>query len=241
MTVEIANQPQLRVLTFNIHHGEGNDGIIDLNRIAAIINNVKPDLVAIQEVDKNVKRTENVDQPDLLGQLTGMNVAFGKAVDFDGGEYGQALLYRFPLDSFETISLPNPANNEQRVALVGKFVPENDLPPFTFIGTHLEFESKECQIAQAEKLKNQFGTTTPLILAGDLNATPQSAAIDILRTNWDDATAKITEPTCEEDGKIDYIMYGGRNQWRVISTQALDNRRASDHKPVFAVLSWRGE
>jgi endonuclease/exonuclease/phosphatase family metal-dependent hydrolase len=58
-----AEPVRLRVLSYNIHHAEGVDRKLDVERIAAVIQSVKPDLVALQEVDRNVKRTGGVDQP----------------------------------------------------------------------------------------------------------------------------------------------------------------------------------
>src|SRR5688572_3660564 len=84
--------PRLRVLTYNIHHGEGTDARFDLERLARIIREARPDLVALQEVDRRTRRASGVDQAAELGRLTGMNVVFGKAMDHDGGEYGQAIL-----------------------------------------------------------------------------------------------------------------------------------------------------
>jgi len=79
---------RLHVVTYNIHHGEGTDGRIDLERIAALLSSMQPDLVALQEVDRNTIRTGRVDQFEMLERLTGMRGAFGKAMDFDGGSYG---------------------------------------------------------------------------------------------------------------------------------------------------------
>lgn len=62
----------LRVLTYNIHHGEGTDGVLDLERIAGVIKGASPDLVALQEVDVGAERTGGVDQAGELGRLTGM-------------------------------------------------------------------------------------------------------------------------------------------------------------------------
>src|SRR5690242_8494338 len=85
-----AGPAALRVLSYNIHHGEGTDGKLDLDRIAAVIKAQKPDLVAVQEVDRNTKRTNQVDQAAVLGKLTGLHAAFARAIDLQGGEYGQA-------------------------------------------------------------------------------------------------------------------------------------------------------
>ena len=62
----------VRVLTYNIHHGEGLDGRIDLPRQAAIMTSAAPDLVALQEVDRGTARAGGVDQLAELARLTGM-------------------------------------------------------------------------------------------------------------------------------------------------------------------------
>ena len=63
---------ELRVLSYNIHHGRGTDGAIDLPRIARVIAATRPDLVALQEVDRGTGRANGVDQADALGELTGL-------------------------------------------------------------------------------------------------------------------------------------------------------------------------
>ena len=93
------------------------DGKIDLERIAHIIRTVTPDLVALQEVDKKTRRVDGVDQATVLGKLTGMNSVFGKAIDFSGGEYGNAVLSRFPLQNIKVHLLPYTKGNEARAVL----------------------------------------------------------------------------------------------------------------------------
>jgi endonuclease/exonuclease/phosphatase family metal-dependent hydrolase len=46
----------IRILSYNIKHGQGMDDRVDLKRAAAVINSLQPDLVALQEID-NVVRT----------------------------------------------------------------------------------------------------------------------------------------------------------------------------------------
>ncbi|HEY3237285.1 MAG TPA: endonuclease/exonuclease/phosphatase family protein, partial [Polyangiaceae bacterium] len=87
----------LRLVTYNTHHGECVDGRFELERLAAIIRSLDPDLVGLQEVDNLTVRSGNVDQARVLGELTGMRHAFGRAMDFDGGEYGEAVLSRWPI------------------------------------------------------------------------------------------------------------------------------------------------
>src|ERR1700730_14354602 len=89
----------LRVLTYNIHHGEGTDGRFDLSRLAGVIKSVQPDVVALQEVDRGTARAAGVDELTELERLTDMHAEFGKAMDYAGGGYGVAVLSRWPLVS----------------------------------------------------------------------------------------------------------------------------------------------
>jgi endonuclease/exonuclease/phosphatase family metal-dependent hydrolase len=75
----------LRVLTYNIHHGEGTDGRFDLSRLAGVVTSVQPDLVALQEVDERTERTNGVDEVAELARLTDLHAVFGKAMDYLGG------------------------------------------------------------------------------------------------------------------------------------------------------------
>ena len=76
------NSSSLKVLCWNIHHGRGADGNVNLERIAAVIREHAPDIVMLQEVDKNCKRTGRIDQPAELARLTGMKQVFGKESRF---------------------------------------------------------------------------------------------------------------------------------------------------------------
>src|SRR6185295_11676569 len=86
-----------RVMTYNIHHGEGADGRVDLLRVAEVVKQEKADIVALQEVDKGVERTKRRDLPAELAALTGMTCVFSNNFHYQGGEYGNAVLTRFPV------------------------------------------------------------------------------------------------------------------------------------------------
>ena len=109
--------PILRVLTYNIHHGEGLDGRLDLARTAAIVSGADPDLVALQEVDRGTRRTGGQDQVAELERLTGMHAVFGKAMDYQGGAYGVAVLSRSPIRRISNRRLPGSPDREPRTAL----------------------------------------------------------------------------------------------------------------------------
>src|SRR5216684_2695936 len=87
----------LRIMTYNIHTGVGMDKRLDLQRIADVINHERPDLVGLQEVDRGVKRTEAKDEIAELARLTRMQFVFAHNLDYQGGQYGVAILSRFPI------------------------------------------------------------------------------------------------------------------------------------------------
>ncbi|MCA9160258.1 MAG: endonuclease/exonuclease/phosphatase family protein, partial [Planctomycetales bacterium] len=105
---------RVTVLSYNIHHAEGVDGRLDLDRIAAVIRRSQADLVSLQEVDQCVTRSERVDQPRELAKRLGMHVVFGANIDLQGGEYGNAVLSRYPIKFNKNHLLPNVGGGEQR-------------------------------------------------------------------------------------------------------------------------------
>ena len=107
----------VRVLSYNIHHAEGMDGRLDLERIANVIQESKPDIVALQEVDRNTERTGNLDQAAQIAERTNMNFAFGANIELQGGQYGNAVLSRWPIVKHENRSLPRMNHGEQRGAI----------------------------------------------------------------------------------------------------------------------------
>ncbi len=94
---KIAAPIQVKILTYNIYHGADAHGQSNLDGVAGIINSLKPDLVALQEVDNKTTRAKGLDLTAELAQRTGMEGVFGKAMDFAGGQYGEAVLTRLPL------------------------------------------------------------------------------------------------------------------------------------------------
>lgn len=234
---------RVRVLTYNIHHGEGTDGKIDLVRSAEVIKRLTPDLVALQEVDKATTRSRGVDQAAELGKLTGMHVAFGKAMDFAGGQYGEAILSRYPLTEVQVHDLSFTEGCEPRCALAARVRLGEDGPEIVFAGTHLEHAKASLRLCQAQKLNPALAAknTWPTVLAGDFNDVPDRPAIKVLQPHWTDATAGQPEPTWPSDQprlKIDYVFFRPVDGWRVVEKQVVDESVASDHRPLLVVLEW---
>ena len=240
-TTGLADDGQtLRILTYNIHHCEGVDRKLDVARIADIIRKQDCDLVALQEVDRNTKRSENVDQLTELGRLTGMQPYFGKAIDFDGGEYGVGILSRLPIVVSKAINLPSDAKREQRVALEVFVKPETG-PAFVFVCTHLDHSADPSdRMDQNAELRRLFGNgPSQAILAGDFNSTSDKSEMLPILDKWIDVDAEKRSPTIPAKDpkiKIDYIFVQKECPWSVDAAEVLNEPVASDHLPLVAKL-----
>jgi endonuclease/exonuclease/phosphatase family metal-dependent hydrolase len=230
----------LRVLTYNIHHGEGTDGKLDLERIAKVIADAKPDLVAVQEVDRKARRTGGVDQAAELARLTKLHGKFGRAIDLQGGEYGQAVLSKYPIGEFKVHELPNEADREQRVAVAAEVRLGDNGPTVLFVSTHLDHQKDDLRQKQATKLDELFGKAKgAVILAGDLNATPDSKPLAILAKTWKPAeTGKplLTIPVGKPAKQIDFVLHRPADKLKVTEARVLDEAVASDHRALLAVF-----
>ena len=154
--------PRIRVATFNVHHCEGIDGRLDIERVADVIERTGADLVALQEVDRGMDRSGGVDQPAELERLTGMNVTFHATLHRGTGEYGLAMASRDG-GPFLFKKLPRVADEEPRGYLVG------DFRGVTVLATHLSLQRtpRARQTAALIEALDRYGG--PFVLLGDLN------------------------------------------------------------------------
>src|SRR3954471_2945963 len=176
----IAELPrEIRVLTWNIHKGLGMDDKTDLLRTAKVILAERPDIVALQAVDQNTGRSSGVDQAAVLGKLTGMKAEFSRAIDFDGGGYGNAVLTKLPLRSQETVKLKlftdsQPELAEQRAVQVVE-IGGKDKAELLVLCTSLDYRQNSVERMKSAETINELikkRGDTPAILAGTLNAGP---------------------------------------------------------------------
>ena len=228
---------ELRVLCYNIHIGIGNDKKLDLERTAKTIMDQEPDLVAIQEIDRLTERTQNVDQVAELKRLTGMHAVFGKTINLGSGEYGIAILSKYPITEHKITQLPQLANHEDRGVLEAT-IQLDDKTSLLFACTHFCHVSEERRTKQAEKTNELFaGRDGLIILAGDINARPGSKTVETLKAMWTDATSEApTFPSNKPRAKIDYIFYRPAEKVRFKETRVIAEPVASDHAPVLSVL-----
>jgi len=231
----------IKVLSYNIHHGEGMDGEIDLPRIAEVIKRVDPDIVALQEVDVRTERASGVDQADVLGRLTGMDKLFVPAMRYQGGLYGEALLTKLPILNVQKHSLLVPMGGEPRAVLDAELRLGDGLSSITVLATHLCHEFVENRAASTEFIDRFLAAddSRPTLLMGDLNARPDSLPMQKLWGRWQDAAAAEPAPTFPSTGpdrRIDYVLYLPADRWEVIDQQVLVEDMASDHSPLLITI-----
>lgn len=238
-----SSSESLRILCYNIHFGMGNDRKYDLQRLADVINKEKPDLVALQEVDVVVKRSGKVHQAQVLGQLTNMAVRYGPTQHYQGGLYGNAILSKLPILNVEIQPLPYTESSPQKTtfprAAIAVTVRGKNGKPLKFISTHFQHNMEEDRINQAKAINKLFAADTkmPTILAGDMNATPDSEPVKILLEQWTNAIdkdAKPTAPSKKPRSRIDYIFHRPEKNFELLETKVIAEPMASDHCPVFA-------
>ncbi len=236
----------VKVLSFNILHGATTKGDFDLEAIAKVIIDVNPDFVALQEVDYQTNRAQKYDLATELGWRAKMAPLFGRAMPYDGGEYGEGVLSKHTFLQTRNIPLPFTPGDEPRAALeITTVLPSKDT--ISFIGTHLDHLKNEAnRIMQVKQINKVFASNPyPTILAGDLNAEPESTPMKILEEIWAASyrhdTLSYTYPSKDPVKKIDYVLFYPANRWRVLETRAIEDPIASDHCAYLVILELLAE
>jgi len=233
----------LKVMTYNLHHcnppSAGDK--IDVEAIARVITNEKPDFVALQEVDVNTERSgKGINQAKELARLTGMNFYFSKAIDHQGGDYGVAVLSRFPILDSTRFTLPvDPAIGGETRTIAAVTVEISKGKKVIFASTHLDLKETTRLTQSALIVKHFEKSGLPMILGGDFNAYPESKVIQYLDgyfTRTCKENCPLTSPMINPKNTIDYVMYKPAGAFKSLSTKAIDEKYASDHLPVVVVL-----
>jgi endonuclease/exonuclease/phosphatase family metal-dependent hydrolase len=252
------DQPPIpvRLVTFNSHHGVGEDARHDLPRLAKLLHAADADVICLQEVDRHFgDRSEDVDQALLLSRALDMQLAWGPAIDEPrpgdrpARQYGNALLSRLPILISDVHRLPG--GGEPRIAL--RTMLELDGGTLWVTATHLTTRSPQErgeQVAALAALHDEHMAAG--VLVGDFNAGPDAAELDPLRKRFTDAwevagdrddragrrfwqrDEGLTHPAHAPHRRIDQVWVSGGV--RVASAQVLDAEGASDHLPLVVDL-----
>lgn len=231
-----------RIMTYNIRHGVGLDGVLDLERTARVIKAANPDIVILNEVDKGTERSFGVDQADSLGGLLEMSAVFGQSIHYDGGQYGNALLTRYPIIDFHILDLSTDTLLEGRSVFISRLDVGGDT--LIVLGTHLGLNPEERQ-EQVQSIVKGLPDNTKLILAGDFNFEPDSDSYLELRKYLRDGLAEFktepqpTFPAERPERRIDYIFISeGVEIVKQVEFQHPETSIASDHLPQVLHFKW---
>lgn len=245
---------RVRMMTYNIRYGWGAAGVkdsLDLARIARVINEKSPDLVALQEVDVGMKRTDGVDQAIALGEMTGLTAVFGVAHDYSNdGVMGNAVLTRFPVTGYLNHHYPlEPVVNPEHIRFYGRSFLEVRVRVGTQILTIYSTHWPHLGVQQYDRFNAgsilrcaEDRLHLPLIAAGDLNTRPYwdefPPLLDFLFDPFEaNAGGDFTAPAESPFQRIDFVLHNGdsRLSYRPGSYLILNDARtrwASDHLPV---------
>ncbi|MBI4428079.1 MAG: endonuclease/exonuclease/phosphatase family protein [Ignavibacteriales bacterium] len=250
----VSSSPVVRILTYNVHHGEGTDGKVDVERIARIILDSKADLVALQEVDRGVERSGKIDMITMLSDLTGMTYAFGRIIDYQGGQYGNAVLTRFPILAEKNLHFEMLGEGEQRGLL--QLVVEARGHEIVFMNTHLDPRDDDTQrlmcIKEIIGESESYGERA-VFVGGDFNDIPGSRTHDSIKAEFHDCWEIVgsgkgfTYPTENPSKRIDFLFLKKNKQnsfsslsWKPVFARVLSHD-ASDHLPLLVEFELKPE
>jgi endonuclease/exonuclease/phosphatase family metal-dependent hydrolase len=233
----------VRILSINLRHGEGADGGSNLEAVAALVETVKPDVVAVQEVDRGVARSDRRDLPALLSEATGMHAAFAPTIrSYQGGEYGLLLLSRRPFEELGRHALPHRSGKEARIIQEARITLESG-PTILIFHTHLGYAAGEAlRLEQIRRLRERFHghRYDAIFLVGDLNVGAVSRGHELLRAEYRDTASEDaggTYPAEDPRIQLDHILFQSRLPAAVRRFRVVEEPRVSDHRPIWAEVA----
>ena len=214
-----------RIVSYNIHHGEGTDEKLSVWRVGCAVLSENPRFAGIQEVDRKTERVKGADSCRTLEKVTGLHATYAKTIDLQGGEYGIAVLSREIPQTVKRVPLPGA---EPRMLLLCEF------DDCWFGTTHLAVESEKARTESVEIIRREVAACSgkPVFLTGDWNAKSDSTVLDGLR-EFLTVVSEEREPTCGESC-IDYVAVDSahRGEFAVRGRRVVPNEKASDHRPI---------
>ncbi|MDE5573355.1 MAG: endonuclease/exonuclease/phosphatase family protein [Muribaculaceae bacterium] len=221
----------VKIMTYNVHNGIGLDKNRDHARIADVISSEKPDFVGIQEVDSMTNRSGNMFVLGDIAQKAGMEPTFAPAIPWDGGIYGIGLLSKTKPNKVKRVTLPG--REEKRTMVIAEF------DKYIIINTHLSLTPEDAleSVKIIHEILPSLGSK-PVILMGDLNSLPDSPVIKALQNDFTIVSPDNTPtfPANNPTERIDYIMISKGHNFNVTRAEVIDDRIASDHRPVIVEI-----
>ncbi|WP_299958215.1 endonuclease/exonuclease/phosphatase family protein [uncultured Modestobacter sp.] len=247
----------VRLVSFNVHHGVGDDGRHDLPRLARLLADADPDVICLQEVDRHFgDRSEHVDQAELLARALDRELVWSASIDEPGRagrserrQYGNAVLSRLPVLTSHVHRLPG--GGEPRSAL--RSLVQLAGATLWVTTTHLSSAAAADRAVQAAAVADlHTDPAEPAVVVGDLNAAPDAPELAALRVHladaWELAAQRsdqsgrfslhagqgLTHPARRPRVRIDQVWVSAGVGVR--GARVLDGSGASDHHPLLVDL-----
>ncbi|MDD2476639.1 MAG: endonuclease/exonuclease/phosphatase family protein [Dysgonamonadaceae bacterium] len=240
----------IKVMSYNIHiatPGAISDfNITDLEAVADVIIKEAPDLVVLQEVDKNTVRSGKAsDQAKDLAELTGMHYHFAGASFKSEGEQGQAILSKYPIKEAESLKLPVPEESNGETRSIAIIVVEIEGKEVAIMTVHLDHRSdvdRAFQIAQMLELTQKYDEY-PIIFGGDFNMEPDNDNFNLIKKQFKMVTDEhpLTYPQIDPNVAIDFFVLNQKaiDLFNVENYYTVDEQYASDHLPLIMELKFK--
>ncbi|BBU95540.1 MULTISPECIES: endonuclease/exonuclease/phosphatase family protein [Providencia] len=254
--VYTSNKPTIKVATYNIGKNELSPDVSNLDELNKAIAKIDADVIVLTEIDNKTARSKKVHQLEEIAKANKMDFAFGKALDFDGGEYGVGILSKYKIDKSKVINLPS-GDAEQRVVLISQISKPGFDAPIIVMGTHLDWQKDPTiRIGQVRHILDaSIGDTDTgfdniaasiKILAGDFNSTANEQPIQEIRYMWNPVEFKGVDyrswPAVNPAIDIDHIFTFKGQVWDVKKMEIPTDSKefqwssVSDHLPIIAEL-----
>ncbi|TBL80558.1 endonuclease/exonuclease/phosphatase family protein [Paenibacillus thalictri] len=240
------NKQSVNVLSYNIHHGVGEDGKLDLARIAGVIKQAGAEIIALQEVDKHwSERSQYADQAQTLAELLDMHCVFAANLDRAPAEgrtqrrqYGLALLSKYPIAASSHHALPKLEEDSEQRGLLQATIQVGAATVHVY-SVHLALSVEERLLQNQKIVEIAQGQSGSHIFMGDFNAGPKTTEMKPMFEHYAEAfqgredayTFPVTQPSIQGD----YIFFS--KNMEAVRSEIIDTI-ASDHLPPTAVLQF---
>lgn len=222
-------------MSYNVKNCIGMDGAVDYARVAGVITQVNPDVVAIQELDSVTGRSKNLYVLGELAKHTGMHPTYAPAINYDGGKYGIGILSKE--EPVKVYRHPLPGREESRMLLVVEF------QDYVYCCMHLSLTDEDRMASLPIIKEATSGFSKPLFIAGDWNATPDSPFIQAMQEDFTILT-DLDKFTCPSDTPRVTIDYIALRQTPAVNlyhqeSHVISAPVESDHLPVMVGVVWK--
>ncbi|MGI9517697.1 MAG: endonuclease/exonuclease/phosphatase family protein, partial [Pirellulaceae bacterium] len=236
---------EIRLLTYNVHACMGMDGQLSAERIARVISQSGANIICLQELDVNRRRSGQQDQAHMIAQHLEMDFHFHPAWHVEEERFGNAILTRFPMRVVQAEGLHHYKADRSRRSALWVEIDVDEHRTLQVINAHTSMYPKE-QLVQARQLWDEWvqpaSLLGPVVLCGDFNARPTSAPYKLLAEKMLDIETFNDRPSASRTlfsplpiSRVDHIFVTSdlhAENSRVINSRLA--QIASDHLPLIA-------